>query len=292
METQPMDYAQLSEDYARIEQAIRFLDEHAKDQPSLKDVADYLGLSEYHFQRLFSRWAGISPKRFLQYVTKEHAKQLLDQSGSVLTAAYEAGLSSTGRLHDLFVVYEAMTPGEYKQGGAGLTITYGYHPGIFGECLIAATQRGICSLQFIESGDRQAALEALQARWPKAAYYEDAQATQPLMRQVFALFEGGPVTPLHLHLQGTNFQLKVWEALLAIPAGLGVTYEDIAAIVKKPKAVRAVGQAVAHNPVAVLIPCHRVLRKIGDFGGYRWGVPRKQALLAWEAAHSGAENQV
>jgi AraC family transcriptional regulator of adaptative response/methylated-DNA-[protein]-cysteine methyltransferase len=185
-----------------------------------------------------------------------------------------------------------MTPGEYKQGGAGLTITYGYHPGLFGECLIAATQRGVCSLQFIESGDRQAALEALHARWPKAAYLEDAQATLPLMRQVFALFEGGPATPLHLHLQGTNFQLKVWEALLAIPAGLGVTYEDIAAAVKKPKAVRAVGQAVAHNPVAVLIPCHRVLRKIGDFGGYRWGVPRKQALLAWEAAHPGSDNQV
>lgn len=292
MDTQQMDYEQLSEDYARIEQAIRYLDEHAKDQPSLKDVADHLGLSEYHFQRLFSRWAGISPKRFLQYVTKEHAKQLLDQSGSVLTATYEAGLSSTGRLHDLFVVCEAMTPGEYKQGGAGLTIRYGYHPGRFGECLIAATQRGVCSLQFIESGDHQSALDALQRRWPNAAYIEDAEATGPMMRQVFALFEGATATPLHVHLQGTNFQIKVWEALLSIPAGSGVTYEDIAAAVQKPKAVRAVGQAVAHNPVAVLIPCHRVLRKIGDFGGYRWGVPRKKALLAWEAAHPGAGNQV
>jgi AraC family transcriptional regulator, regulatory protein of adaptative response / methylated-DNA-[protein]-cysteine methyltransferase len=292
MNVQPMDYEQLSEDYARIEQAICYLDEHAKDQPSLKDVADYLGLSEYHFQRLFSRWAGISPKRFLQYVTKEHAKQLLDQSGSVLTATYEAGLSSTGRLHDLFVVCEAMTPGEYKQGGAGLTITYGYHPGLFGECQIAATQRGVCSLQFIEAGNRQSALDVLQARWPNAAFQEDAQSTWPMMRQVFALFEGTPVTPLHLHLQGTNFQIKVWEALLSIPAGSAVTYEDIASAVQKPKAMRAVGQAVAHNPVAVLIPCHRVLRKIGDFGGYRWGVPRKKALLAWEAAHPGSAQQV
>jgi AraC family transcriptional regulator, regulatory protein of adaptative response / methylated-DNA-[protein]-cysteine methyltransferase len=288
MDIQNTEYEQLSEDYSRIEQAIWYLDQHAREQPDLKDVAAYLGLSEYHFQRLFSRWAGISPKRFLQYLTKEHAKRLLDQSGNVFTATYEAGLSSTGRLHDLFVVCEAVTPGEYKSGGAGLNITYGYHSGPFGECLIAMTERGVCSLQFVEGEERLVPLEFLHSRWPKSDFFEDPSKTWPLMRQIFALLEDEPVAPLHLHLQGTNFQIKVWEALLNIPVGAAVSYEDIAIYIQNPRAVRAVGQAVAHNPVAVLIPCHRVLRKVGDFGGYLWGVPRKKALLAWEAAHTSA----
>ena len=286
MEMSMTDYRQLSEDYSRIEQAIQYLDQHVHQQPDLQELAAYLGLSEYHFQRLFSRWVGISPKRFLQYLTKEHAKQLLLQSESVLSATYEAGLSSPGRLHDLFVTTEAVTPGEYKSGGAGLHLTYGFHPGPFGECLVAVTERGICALQFVQAGDRADALETLKMRWPNAFFYEDLSLTVPFVRQIFPIFERQAAVPLHLYLRGTNFQIKVWEALLNIPAGYVLSYEDIAARVGRPKAVRAVGQAVAHNPVAVLIPCHRVIRKVGDFGGYRWGLPRKRALLAWEAAHA------
>jgi AraC family transcriptional regulator of adaptative response/methylated-DNA-[protein]-cysteine methyltransferase len=292
MDTNTMDYEQLSQDYTRIEQAIQYLDEHAQEQPDLHAVADYLGLSEYHFQRLFSRWAGISPKRFLQFLTKEHAKQLLDRSGSVLTATYESGLSSTGRLHDLFVVCEAVTPGEYKSGGAGLVITYGYHPGPFGECLLATTDRGICSLQFVESDDRGTLLENLKARWPKAEFIEGPTRTWPLVQQIYLLLQNERSAPLHLYLQGTNFQIKVWEALLNIPSGKAVSYEELAEFVEHPTAVRAVGQAVARNPVAVLIPCHRVLRKVGGFSGYRWGVPRKKALLAWEAVHTGSDEEL
>lgn len=288
MEQTWMDYTQLSDDYQRIEQAILYLEENQARQPSLKEIADHLGLSEYHFQRLFTRWVGISPKRFLQFLTKENAKRLLEESENVLEAAYEAGLSGPGRLHDLFVTCEAVTPGEFKNQGEGLSIVYGFHRGPFGECLLAITERGICHLAFVENDDRQAALETLKARWERAELLEDDAQTMPYLQRIFSFYREGQAQPLNVHLRGTNFQIKVWEALLRIPAGAVVTYEDIAAHIGLPGAAQAVGNAVARNPIPVLIPCHRVIRKLGEFGGYRWGSARKKALLGWEMAASTA----
>jgi AraC family transcriptional regulator, regulatory protein of adaptative response / methylated-DNA-[protein]-cysteine methyltransferase len=267
-------------DYARVEQAIRFLEQRFQEQPSLEAVAGALGLSPAHFQRLFRRWAGISPKRFVQYLTAEYAKQLLASSKSVLDVAYEAGLSGPGRLHDLFVGVEAMTPGEWKQQGAGLTIRYGVHPTPFGEALLALTERGICGLAFLSEEDASAALAPLRRRWPSALFREEPAATKTVSETIFG-GTGGMVTLL---VGGTGFQLKVWEALLRIPPGKAVSYLDVAKRIGSPAAVRAVGQAVGQNSIAYLIPCHRVLREAGQIGGYRWGIARKKALLAWEAA--------
>lgn len=278
------DYKQLSEDYQRVEQAILFLEANVGHQPTLKEVADSVHLSEYHFQRLFQRWAGISPKRFLQYLTKESAKDMLERSASLLETAYASGLSGPGRLHDLFVTCEAVTPGEYKARGAGLSIRYGFHPTPFGECLLALTERGVCHLSFVRNTDRGGALESLKKAFPAAELLRDEDATAPSVEQIFARVSGEAASPLHLHLFGTNFQIKVWEALLNIPQGNAFSYEDIAGVIGKPSAARAVGSAVAKNPVAVLIPCHRVLRKVGGFGDYRYGRARKQALLVWEMA--------
>ncbi len=271
---------QLNEDYLRIEQAIQYLESHYRRQPELHEVAASIGLSEYHFQRLFTRWVGISPKRFLQFLTKEGAKDLLEHSSTLLDTTYSVGLSSPGRLHDLFVNTEAVTPGEYKARGAGLTIRYGFHPTPFGECLLGLTERGICHLGFVQNG-REQALASLQADWKDASLREDPSATGALITPIFSL--GDSPTPISLFLNGTNFQLKVWEALLDIPSGSVSTYKHIAAQIGQPAAVRAVGNAVGHNPVAVLIPCHRVIRKMGDFGNYRYGSARKKALLGWEA---------
>ncbi len=271
-------------DYARIEKAILFLEGDFRRQPSLAEAAARVGLSEYHFQRLFRRWAGISPKRFLQYLTAEYARELLRQSRSTLEVAYDAGLSGPGRLHDLLVSVEAMTPGELKRGREGLSIRYGIHPSPFGDCLLALTERGICALAFLVDEGKEVAIEELRGRWPGAQLSEDGAATLPVVRQIFDLprEHGGPA--LSLHLKGTNFQLKVWEALLRIPPGSALSYEDVAAEVGTPRAARAVGSAVARNPVAFLIPCHRVIRRTGAFGEYRWGSARKKALLGWEAA--------
>lgn len=282
-----VDYQTLSQDYQLVEQAILFLERNFKKQPGLKEVAASVGLSEYHFQRLFTRWVGISPKRFLQFLTKEHAKRLLEESENLLETAYDSGLSGPGRLHDLFVSCEAVTPGEYKQAGEGLQIVYGFHPSPFGECLIARTERGICSLSFVENGEREQALVALQQRWKQAELSEDPAATFPLVRQIFSQRQEAGSAPLHLYLQGTNFQIKVWEALLRIPAGSVVTYQDIAVRIGMPKASRAVGHAVGQNPIPVIIPCHRVIRKGGEFGDYHWGSARKKALLGWEMVHQG-----
>jgi len=286
-----------TKDYIRIESALGFLSQHAQAQPALADVAEHVGLSEHHLQRLFTRWAGISPKRFLQFQTVETAKSLLRDSRSVLDATYSAGLSSGGRLHDLFIALEAMTPGEFKAGGAGLTITTGFHDSPFGECLIAVTERGICGLSFVVDGDRAAALAELEGHWPGAAFVEDQHATRHVAEQVFAAWAGEPwqpkttseneavtPTPLSVLVRGTNFQVRVWEALLRIPPGAVATYEDIAALAGRPGATRAVGSAVARNPVAYLIPCHRVIRKTGAFGGYHWGATRKVAMLLRETA--------
>ena len=278
------DYRQLSEDYLRIEQAIRYLEEHFREQPNLDQVAASTGLSEYHFQRLFTRWAGVSPKRFLQYLTKEGAKELLDQSENLLDTTYQIGLSSLGRLHDLFVTTEAITPGEYKSRGVGLTIRYGIHPTPFGKCLIGMTERGICHLSFVQTGEGNA-IDALVSDWQEAKMLEDQRSTAPLVAPIFDLRQREKAS-LYLHLKGTNFQLKVWEALLNIPVGAVTTYEHIARGVGSPKAMRAVGTAVGHNPIAVLIPCHRVIRKVGGFGNYRYGLPLKMALLGWEATRT------
>ena len=270
-----------SQDYRLIEQAIRFIEANAHRQPELDEVAAAVGLSEFHFQRTFTRWAGISPKRFLQFLTKEHAKELLARSENLLDATHQVGLSSLGRLHDLFVTTEAVTPGEYKSRGAGLTIRYAIHPTPFGKCLIATTERGICHLGFVQKSEGDA-VDTLAADWKEARMIEDHRSTARLVAPIFDLGPGGRES-LRLHLRGTNFQIKVWEALLQIPQGAVTTYGQIATHIGSPSALRAVGTAVGHNPVAVLIPCHRVLRKDGAFGDYRYGTARKKALLAYES---------
>lgn len=292
MDITAKDFEQLSHDYTTVERAIEYLEQHSTQQPSLKAVAESVHLSEYHFQRLFTRWVGISPKRFLQYLTKERAKALLQESESVLEAAYEAGLSGPGRLHDLFVTCEAVTPGDYKAHGEDLEIVYGFHATPFGDCLLAVTDKGICDLIFVRGEDRDGALAALQKRWARAHLVEDSGRTRPFVTQIFTWLSRGEAKPLSVHLRGTNFQIKVWEALMRIPSGTVVSYEDIALSIGMPKAARAVSNAVARNPIPVIIPCHRVIRKMGAFGGYRWGVARKKALLGWEAAHSEVHSQV
>jgi len=268
------------QDYRRIEQAIHWLTDHYQEQPSLGRVAEEVGLSEYHFQRLFSAWAGISPKKFLQYLTLSHAKGRLAACDSVLDAAYDSGLSGPGRLHDLFVSHEAVTPGEWKAMGRGLTLRYGWHDSPFGDCLMVATERGLCGLGFVLPEGRAATEADLLACWDQAQLVEDAAATAPYARLAFG--QGGGT--LRLLLRGTPFQLKVWEALLRIPAGAVVSYERLAQHLGKPTAARAVAGAVALNPVSWLVPCHRVIRGTGMITGYRWGPARKRAILAWEAA--------
>ena len=286
-------------DYIRIERALGFLSDHAgAAQPTLAQVAQHVGLSEHHLQRVFTRWAGISPKRFLQFQTVESAKALLRESRSVLDTTYSTGLSSGGRLHDLFVTLEAMTPGEFKAAGAGLMIRTGVHDSPFGECVLAITDRGICGLAFVVDGNRAAAFAEIEANWPGATFVRDQNATEPTARRVFEAWGGEAwqpesdeseartvtPTPLSVLVRGTNFQVRVWEALLRIPAGAVATYEDIAAATGRTGATRAVGTAIGRNPVAYLIPCHRVIRKTGAFGGYHWGPARKVAILLRETA--------
>lgn len=277
---------ELSQHYKLIEQAIQYIEVNAHRQPELDEIASAIGLSEYHFQRLFTRWAGISPKRFIQFLTKEHAKELLARSENLLDTTHQVGLSSLGRLHDLFVNTEAVTPGEYKSHGAGLTIRYGLHPTPFGKCLIATTERGICHLGFVQTSEGNA-IDNLVTDWNQARMNEDFESTAPLIARIFPNPESDSAfnnagQRINLHLRGTNFQIKVWEALLNVPTGSATTYEHIAAKIGKPNAVRAVGTAVGHNPIAVLVPCHRVIRKAGEFGNYRYGSARKKALLTRE----------
>jgi len=271
-------------DYARIEAAIRYLDAHVTEQPSLADVAAHVGLSEFHFQRLFQRWAGISPKRFLQFATAAQARALLSRQVPLLQAAHEVGLSGPGRLHDLIVNVDAVTPGELRRGGAGLTIRYGLHDSPFGRCLVGVTPRGICALSFEHQGGEEELVQVLRARWPAATLERSDAETKALIDRIFSPERRDG--PLAVHLRGTNFQLRVWEALLRIPEGAVSTYTQVAEAVGAPSASRAVGNAVGANTVAFLIPCHRVLRRTGAFGGYRWGVMRKRVMLAWEQVHS------
>jgi AraC family transcriptional regulator of adaptative response/methylated-DNA-[protein]-cysteine methyltransferase len=268
-------------DYRRIERAILFLEGHAGHQPGLKDVSRHVNLSEYHFQRLFKRWAGITPKQFLQVLSLERTKELLRERGSLLDVTYRAGMSSPSRLHDLFVSIEAVTPREFREKGRELSIRYGFHPTPFGECLIAVTDRGISNLAFVREGGRKKALSDLRQQWRHAEISEDPRGTKSYIEMIFGTSHAAGRT-INLALKGTNFQVKVWQALLKIPRGAVSSYETIAAAIRKPMAVRAVANAVARNPVAFLVPCHRVIRKTGAIGGYHWGTARKKAMLAWE----------
>ncbi|TFG42144.1 MAG: methylated-DNA--[protein]-cysteine S-methyltransferase [Syntrophobacterales bacterium] len=281
---QPETFAQACRDYDRIEKAIKFIEARFDRQPELKEIAGHVGLSEFYFQRLFSSWVGISPKRFLQFLTKEYVKERLSTSANILDAAFDAGLSGPGRLHDLFVACEAVTPGEFKARGEGLTITYGFHGSPFGECLIAQTGRGICWLSFVRNGSRPPRLADLKDAWKKARLLEDPAGTRPLAARIYDPAMWRSSNPIPVLVKGTNFQIKVWEALLSIPVGTVVTYEDIALHIGLPKAVRAVGNAVGKNPVSFVIPCHRVVRKTAEFGNYGGGTARKKAMLGWEAS--------
>ena len=273
----------LASDYQRIERVILHLREHALSQPTLADAARAAHLSESHLQRLFTRWAGISPKRFLQHLTLACAGRSLREHGDLLAACDEAGLSGPGRLHDLFVTLQAVTPGEFKTGGAGLQISWGMVASPFGQCFIAFTARGICSLEFDDFQDPGPHVTRLRRNWPAAHITEITSGALELSQRIFAALEGkSPSKALSVLVTGTNFQHQVWKALLDIPCGATRTYKEIASAIGHPSATRAVGNAVGANPIAFLIPCHRVLRTDGGLGGYRWGVQRKVACLAWE----------
>ena len=272
-------------DYDRIAEAISFITGRVIRQPTLQDIARHVHLSPFHFQRLFSRWAGVTPKRFLQVLTLERAKQLLSESKPLLEVSDALGLSSASRLYDHFVHLEAVTPGEYRLKGAGLRIEYAVHDTPFGKAFIARTSRGICNFSFLENGDIDAHVTGLHKTWPHALVYEDRQTT---LAPIKALFGGEKKSnrPLSLHVSGTNFQVSVWKALLQIPPAAVASYSQVATAIGHPRSARAVGLAVGANPVALLIPCHRVIQQSGKLGGYHWGETRKQAIHAWESARN------
>lgn len=272
-------------DYERIASAIDYIAHSVDSQPSLKEISAHLHLSQYHFQRLFCRWTGVTPKRFLQVLTVERAKQLLAESKSLLDVSHSLGLSSGSRLYDHFVQLEAVTPGEFKKKGLGLVIEYGVHDTPFGKAFIAATQKGICALSFVDASEVKDNLQELQKKWPDAGISESPESTFKIIRAVF----DKPISmdrqdPISLHVSGTNFQVSVWKALLQIPSAAVVSYSQVASAIGAPKAARAVGTAVGANPVALLIPCHRVIRESGQLGGYHWGETRQQAIHVWESA--------
>jgi len=273
-------------DYARIEKAIGFLHSHYLEQPDLAATAQAVHMSEYHFQRTFTKWAGISPKRFIQFLTVEHAKRRLADSRPVLEAAMDSGLSGPGRLHDLFVSVEAVTPGEFKTRGTGLRIDWGFHVTRFGSCLLGMTRQGICWLSFAEDAGKAGAMREMKAYWSGADFVEKPRDTSGAARRIFASIGNGKGDSLGVVLAGTNFQIRVWRALLAIAPGRVASYEDLGRAVGAPRASRAIGSAVGRNPIAYLIPCHRVIRKTGMLGGYRWGEARKRAILGWELAQT------
>ena len=274
--------------YQRIEQAIQYLQQNFQHQPELDDVADKVHLSPFHFQRIFTEWAGISPKRFLQYLTTGYLKEKLQESRNIEEAAAAAGLSSQSRVYDLFTTLEAVTPAEYKQRGSGIRIEYGFHATPFGNCLIGITERGICWLSFFASDeDGHSALEEMKASWYNSIFHEAQFLTKDFINRIF---DSGSGKKLHLLVKGTNFQVKVWEALLRIPPGRLTTYQDIARRINSPKALQAVGSAVGSNTVAYLIPCHRVIRKDGILGEYRWNPLRKKSMIGWEMARYDSPN--
>lgn len=269
-------------DYEIVRRAIAFVSERWRAQPEIEAIAAASGVSAGDLHHLFRRWAGITPKAFLQALTLDHARALLRDSASVLDASFEVGLSGPGRLHDLFVTHEAMSPGEWKSGGAGLTMSYGFHPSPFGTALVMASARGLAGLAFADPGEEQAALADMQSRWPRANIIADTAGTALLAARIFDPRLWRANRPLRVVLIGTDFEVRVWETLLKIPLGRAMTYSDIAAKLRAPKAARAVGAAVGKNPVSFVVPCHRVLGKSGDITGYHWGLTRKRAMLGWE----------
>jgi len=275
-------------DYDIVRRAIAYISEHWRAQPEIEAIAQAAGVTPTELHHLFRRWAALTPKAFLQAITLDRARMLLRDSASVLDASFEVGLSGPGRLHDLFVTHEAMSPGEWKSGGEGLTIRYGWHPSPFGPALVMATGRGLAGLAFADQGDETVTLADMQRRWPRATYVEDAAATAAFARRIFDPRQWRAEQPLRVVLIGTDWEVRVWEALLKIPMGRAITYSDIAAKVCTIKAARAVGAAVGKNPIAFVVPCHRVIGKRGDLTGYHWGLTRKCAMLGWEAGRVGA----
>jgi AraC family transcriptional regulator of adaptative response/methylated-DNA-[protein]-cysteine methyltransferase len=276
-------------DYDIVRRAIAYISQKWRDQPEVEAIAHAAGVTPDELHHLFRRWAGLTPKAFLQAITLDHARRLLRDSASVLDASFEVGLSGPGRLHDLFVTHEAMSPGEWKSGGEGVTISYGFHPSPFGLALVMTTERGLAGLAFADPGEERAALADMRGRWPKAAYVENAASTAPIARRIFDSGEWRPDRPLRVVLIGTDFEVRVWETLLGIPLGRATTYSDIANKLGNPKASRAVGAAVGKNPISFVVPCHRVLGRSGDITGYHWGLTRKRAMLGWEAGRLGEE---
>jgi len=269
-------------DFSRIAAAIDYIKDNFKSQPNLEEVAEKIHLSPFHFQRLFTEWAGVSPKKFLQYISISHAKKMLKENQATLfDTAFETGLSGTGRLHDLFINIEGMSPGEYKNGGENLSINYSFAESPFGNILVASTAKGICHISFAD--DEAEALKALQRTFPNASYKQMVDLAQQNVLYIFT-HDWSKLNEIKLHLKGTAFQLKVWESLLKIPMGQLTTYGSIAKNIESPKASRAVGTAIGDNPVAFLIPCHRIIQSTGVFGGYHWGTTRKTAMIGWEAA--------
>src|SRR3569833_1181350 len=262
--------------------AIAYISEHWRRQPTIEDMADAASVTPDELHHLFRRWAGLTPKAFMQALTLDHAKGLLRDSASVLDAALDSGLSGPGRLHDLFVTHEAMPPGERKTVGTGMTISYGFHPCPFGTALVMATNRGLAGLAFADAGEESSALSDMKSRWPRATYVEDAAGTAGLAQRIFDTNLWRPDQPLRVLLIGTDFEVRVWQALLKIPMGRAVCYSDIANKLQAPKASRAVGAAVGKNPISFVEPCHRALGKTGALTGYHWGLTRKQAMIGWE----------
>jgi AraC family transcriptional regulator of adaptative response/methylated-DNA-[protein]-cysteine methyltransferase len=284
----PMPLAAAAADYDVVRRAIGHIRGHWREQPEIEAIAEAAGVTPTELHHLFRRWAGLTPKAFLQALTLDGARQLLRDSASVLDATYEVGLSGPGRLHDLFVTHEAMSPGEWKTGGEGLTVFFGFHPSPFGSALVMATERGLAGLAFADPGEEPAALADMKARWPRATYVENSARTAAIARRIFDSSQWQQDKPLRVVLIGTDWEVRVWETLLQIPMGRLTTYSDIASKIRKPAAARAVGAAVGKNPVSFVVPCHRVVGKSGDLTGYHWGITRKRAMLGWEAGQVGA----
>lgn len=279
-----MDKDTQKADYATVRAAIEYLTEHARNQPDLDTLAAALGKDPFSLQKLFKRWAGLSPKSFLQAVTLDHAKTMLRDASSILDASLEVGLSGPGRLHDLFVTHEAMSPGVYKARGAGIAISWGFHPCPFGLALAMVTEHGLAGLAFCDEGGEAAAYDDMASRWPNAIYVQDSAKTAPYIARIFNREKWQADQPLRVVFIGTDFEVRVWETLLKIPFGKATTYGDIALHLDKPKgAARAVGTAVGKNPISFVVPCHRVLGTTGKLCGYHWGLTRKQAIIGWEA---------
>jgi AraC family transcriptional regulator, regulatory protein of adaptative response / methylated-DNA-[protein]-cysteine methyltransferase len=282
----PLDIA--AADYDVVRRAIGHIRGHWREQPEIEAVAEAAGVTPTELHHLFRRWAGLTPKAFLQALTLDGAKRLLRDSASVLDATFGVGLSGPGRLHDLFVTHEAMSPGEWKAGGEGLTMHFGFHPSPFGHALVMATERGLAGLAFADGGEEREALADMKRRWPKANYVEDKERTAPIAKRIFDSSQWKPQQPLRVVMIGTDWEVRVWEALLQIPMGRLATYSGIAGKVCAPAAARAVGAAVGKNPISFVVPCHRVVGKSGELTGYHWGITRKRAMLGWEAGQAGA----